>query len=112
MDRQLKRLTWRIEEMQKVISPACPKHAAKAGAGPDEKKGVAYQDVKNLNMQELKNGWKADYTSVPDAFIELEFPFSVRADSNPQYRQKINQCVLYRTDLYHRRGGERCPIIH
>lgn len=28
------------------------------------------------------------------------------------HRQKINQCVLYRTDLYHRRGGERCPIIH
>jgi hypothetical protein len=81
---KLKRLTWRIEEMQKVISPACPKHAAKAGAGPDEEKGVAHQNVKNLNMQELKNGWKADYTSVPDAFIELEFPFSVRADSNPQ----------------------------
>jgi hypothetical protein len=28
------------------------------------------------------------------------------------HRQKINQCILYRTDLYHRRGGERCPIIH
>ena len=28
------------------------------------------------------------------------------------HRQKINQCVLYRTDLYHRRGGERRPIIH
>jgi hypothetical protein len=81
---KLKRLTWRIEEMQKVISPACPKHAAKAGAGPDEKKGVAHQDIKTLNMQELKSGWKADYSSGADASIEVEFPFSVRADSNPQ----------------------------
>lgn len=81
---KVKRLTWRIEETQKVISPACPKHAAKAGAGPDEKKGVAHEDIKNLNIQELKTGWKADYTSGPDSSVEMEFPFSVWADSNPQ----------------------------
>jgi arrestin-related trafficking adapter 1 len=81
---KVKRLTWRIEETQKVISPACPKHAAKAGAGPDEKNGVAHEDIKNLNIQELKTGWKADYTSGPDSSVEMEFPFSVWADSNPQ----------------------------
>jgi hypothetical protein len=43
-----------------------------------------HQDIKNLNVQELKNGWKADYSSGPDASVEMEFHFSVRADSNPQ----------------------------
>jgi arrestin-related trafficking adapter 1 len=81
---KLKRLTWRIEETQNVISPACPKHAAKAGAGPDEKKGVVHQDVKILNTQELKNGWKADYASGAEGSVEMEFRFSIRADSKPQ----------------------------
>lgn len=81
---KLKRLTWHIEETQKVISPACQKHAARAGAGPDEKKGIAHQDVKTLNIQELKSGWKADYSSGPDASIEVEFPISIRTDSHPQ----------------------------
>jgi hypothetical protein len=81
---KLKRMTWHIEETQKVISPACPKHAAKAGAGPDEKKGVAHQDTRSLITQELKSGWKADYGSGPAGSIDMEFPFSVRADSHPQ----------------------------
>ena len=81
---KLKRMTWHVDETQKVISPACPKHVAKAGAGPDEKKGVVHQETRTLNMQELKNGWKADYSSGPDGSIDMEFPFSVRADSHPQ----------------------------
>jgi arrestin-related trafficking adapter 1 len=80
---KLKRLTWRLEEIQKVISPACSKHAVKAGAAPDEKKGVMHQDVRALNVEELKGGWKADYTSNGDASIHMEFPFSLRADSSP-----------------------------
>jgi hypothetical protein len=37
---------------------------------------------------------------------------------NPNFVKPYNltawrkQCVLYRTDLYHHLGGERCPIIH
>jgi len=80
---KMKRLTWRLDETQKVISPACPKHAAKAGAGPDEKKGIANQEVRTLNSEELKSGWKCDYTSGADGSIEVEFPFSARADSDP-----------------------------
>jgi hypothetical protein len=80
---KLKRVTWHIDETQKVISPACQKHAVKAGAGPNERKGVAHQDVRQLNLEELKTGWKADYTAGPDASVEMEFPFSIRADSNP-----------------------------
>jgi arrestin-related trafficking adapter 1 len=76
---KLKRVNWRLEETQKVISPACQKHALKAGAGPDEKKGIAHQDVRILNAGELKSGWKADY-SAADGSIEMEFSYSLRND--------------------------------
>lgn len=79
---KLKRLTWRLEETQKSISPACAKHAAKLGNVEDSKKGIAHQDVRTIGTQEMKSGWKADYTS-PDGTIELEFPFGVQAGSNP-----------------------------
>jgi hypothetical protein len=79
---KLKRLTWRIDETQKVISPACAKHAAKAGAAPDEKKGIQHQEVRTIGTEELKSGWKGDYTG-PDGSIEMEFPYSIRADAHP-----------------------------
>lgn len=80
---RLKRLTWRLDETQKVISPACAKHAMKAGAAPDEKKGVAHQDLRTLNSEELKSGWKADYSAGADGNVYIEFPFSIRADPAP-----------------------------
>jgi hypothetical protein len=76
---KLKRVNWRLEETQKVISPACSKHALKAGAGPDEKKGVAHQEVRVLNTGELKSGWKCDYSNA-DGSIEMEFSYSIRSD--------------------------------
>ena len=79
---KLKRLTWRLEETQKVISPACAKHAAKLGSVEDSKKGIAHQDVRTIGMEEMKSGWKADYSS-PDGSIELEFPFGIQAGTNP-----------------------------
>ncbi|KAG0648958.1 ldb19 [Hyphodiscus hymeniophilus] len=79
---KLKRLTWRLEETQKTISPACPKHAAKLGNVEDAKKGIAHHDVRTIGTEEMKSGWKADYTS-PDGTIELEFPFGVQSGSNP-----------------------------
>jgi arrestin-related trafficking adapter 1 len=80
---KLKRLTWRLDETQKTISPACAKHVAKLGPNVEEsKKGIAHQDVRTIGTDELKSGWKADYSS-PDGSIELEFPFNIRADSKP-----------------------------
>ncbi|RDL39696.1 Uncharacterized protein BP5553_04036 [Venustampulla echinocandica] len=79
---KLKRLTWRLDETQKNISPACPKHAAKLGNVEDGKKGIEHQDTRTIGTEEIKSGWKADY-STPDGRIELEFPFSVRAGSHP-----------------------------
>jgi hypothetical protein len=79
---KLKRLTWRLEETQKMISPACPKHAAKLGNVEESKKGVPHQDVRTIGSEDMKKGWKADYSS-PDGTVELEFPFGVLAGANP-----------------------------
>ncbi|CAG8957139.1 hypothetical protein HYFRA_00009340 [Hymenoscyphus fraxineus] len=79
---KLKRLTWRLDETQKQISPACPKHALKTGAGEGAKKGVPHQDTRSIGSAELKSGWKADYSST-DGEIEFEFPFGIRPDANP-----------------------------
>jgi hypothetical protein len=79
---KLKRVTWRLDETQKVISPACPKHAAKAGAADGAKKGTAHQDTRTIGTEEIKSGWKADYTTA-DGSIELEFPFSIKSDAKP-----------------------------
>jgi hypothetical protein len=79
---KLKRVTWRLDETQKEISPACPKHAAKAGAVEGAKKGTAHQDTRTIGTEEIKSGWKADY-STADGSIEMEFPISIKSDSHP-----------------------------
>lgn len=85
---KLKRLTWRLDETQKVVSPACPKHALKAcnsGATPCPQPGsvgAPHQEVRTLNSAELKTGWKADYGGA-DGSVEVEFPFGIRADARP-----------------------------
>lgn len=79
---RLKRLTWRLDETQKAISPACAKHAAKLGNVEEGKKGIAHQDVRTIGQDEMKSGWKSDYSS-PDGTIELEFPMSIKSDAKP-----------------------------
>lgn len=74
---RLKRLTWRLDETQKSISPACQKHSAKLG--DDAKKGMAHQDVRTIGTNEMKSGWKSDY-STADGSVEIEFPINVKAD--------------------------------
>ena len=77
---KLKRMTWRLDETQKEISPACAKHAAKLGHVEEAKKGMPHQDVRTIGTDEMKTGWKSDYSSA-DGTIELEFPISIRPDS-------------------------------
>jgi len=79
---RLKRLTWRLEETQKTISPACPKHLAKLGNVDDAKKGIPHTDVRTIGTDEVKSGWKVDYSS-SDGSLELEFPFGVQSGSDP-----------------------------
>lgn len=73
---RLRKLVWRIEEHQKMVSPACAKHAAKLGG---EGKGMQHEDSRVIGNGELKTGWKSDFD---DGTIDLEF----RASINPQTR--------------------------
>ncbi|KAK6584840.1 hypothetical protein PZA11_003064 [Diplocarpon coronariae] len=79
---RLNRVTWRLEETEVAISPACPKHAAKAGL-PEPRKGIRHQETRTIGSRELEPaGWKADYSS-PDGTIELAFPLAIRGDAKP-----------------------------
>ena len=54
-------MNWRIEEHQKMISPACPKHSQKLGG---EGKGIQHEDVRTIGEGEIdqqKNPWKNDF---------------------------------------------------
>lgn len=68
---RLRKMSWRLEETEKMISPACPKHAHKVGG---EGRGIAHEDVRSLGQMELKEGWKSDFS---EGTIEMEF--SIRA---------------------------------
>ncbi|PQE15583.1 arrestin (or s-antigen) n-terminal domain protein [Rutstroemia sp. NJR-2017a BBW] len=74
---KLKRMTWRLDETQRVISPACAKHAAKISKDAENKKGAPHQDARTLATDEIKSGWKSNYDSA-DGTIEIEFPIGMR----------------------------------
>lgn len=55
----LKKLTWRIDELAKVVSPACPLHSKKVGG--QEGKGILYEDTRIVGAGDMKTGFKRDY---------------------------------------------------
>ncbi|KAK4553816.1 Endocytosis regulator [Recurvomyces mirabilis] len=75
---RLRKLTWRIEEKETMISPACTKHAAKVGG---EGKGLAHQKDRDVGSQEMKAGWKTDFD---DGQIEGEFVAAIEGGHVPQ----------------------------
>jgi arrestin-related trafficking adapter 1 len=79
---RLKRLTWRLDETQKTTCPACAKHAAKSTNPEAAMKGVPQQDVRTVATDEIRGGWKSDYSG-PDGTIEIEFPLTIPAQSKP-----------------------------
>lgn len=85
---RLKRMTWRLDETHKEVSPACPKHLAKLGLTAEEsedikKKGAVHESTRTLGTEELKGGWKSDYTALDGGQIDMEFPFSIKPDAHP-----------------------------
>ncbi|KAJ6261907.1 hypothetical protein Dda_2706 [Drechslerella dactyloides] len=66
---RLRKATWRLEERSRMVSVSCKHHGHKLGG---EGKGVQYEDTKVLAQEELKSGWKTDYSSA-DGKIEFEF---------------------------------------
>ena len=63
----LRKMTWKIEEHEKMVSPACTKHSAKLGG---EGKGIQHEDTRTLGEEELKTGWKYNWS---EGALELEF---------------------------------------
>lgn len=57
---RLRKLNWRIEETQKMVSPACKKHSEKLGG---ENKGIMHDDVRAVGEGDVnpkKQPWKTD----------------------------------------------------
>jgi len=75
---RLRKLTWRIEEKETMISPACAKHAFKVGG---EGKGVQHTHDREIGSDGLKAGWKTDFS---DGMIEGEFMAAIDGSLKPQ----------------------------
>jgi hypothetical protein len=75
---RLRKLMWRVEEHQKIISSACAKHAYKTGG---EGKGMLHQETRIIGHSEEKSGWKTDFDTAGGE-ITAEFDASIRPNSN------------------------------
>ncbi len=73
-----RKLMWRIEENEAMISPACTRHSSKVGG---EGKGIKHENNREIGMDDLKQGWKTDFS---DGTIEGEFMASMSPSSKPQ----------------------------
>lgn len=76
---RLRKLSWRIEEHESMVSPACSKHAAKVGG---EGRGIQHENVRDIGGDELKQGWKTDFA---DGQLEGEFMARIDPSLKPQY---------------------------
>ncbi|KAI4184055.1 MAG: hypothetical protein L6R41_005011 [Letrouitia leprolyta] len=77
---RIRKLDWHIDEHTTNVSPACSKHAHKVGG---EGKGQQHEDIRSIGGDSLKKGWKTDFDAVGGGQIEMEFPASIRPNSNP-----------------------------
>ena len=58
---QLRKISWRLDEVARVVSPACPIHANKVGG--QEGNGILYEDTRIVGTGEIKSGWKRDFAA-------------------------------------------------
>ena len=76
---RLRKMMWRIEEHQKVVSIPCSKHAHKVGG---ENKGILHQETRVIGHKEEKNGWKTDFDTAGGE-IDMEFDATINPTCNP-----------------------------
>lgn len=76
---RLRKMMWRIEEHQKIVSTACPKHAHKIGG---EGKGVLHQETRIIGHNEEKGGWKTDFDTAGGE-TRMEFEANINPTCNP-----------------------------
>jgi arrestin-related trafficking adapter 1 len=74
---RLRKLNWRIEENQKFVSPACPKHAQKVGG---EGKGILHDEMRVIAHEEVKSEWKTDFE---EGNADIEFKAAVNTALKP-----------------------------
>lgn len=72
---KLKKVTWKLEETIKTVSPACERHAAAATAVGDVR-GTVRNEVRVVGEKQLHDGWKSDYTGA-DGSVDMEIDFAV-----------------------------------
>jgi hypothetical protein len=65
-----------LDEIAKVVSPACSAHANKIGGS--EGKGIIYEDTRTVGAAVIQSGWKRD-TSAGKVEVELQIGTSPRA---------------------------------
>ena len=76
---KIRKVDWRIEEHQKMISPACAKHAHKVGG---ENKGILHQDTRIIGGEEIREGWKNDFDTAGGQ-IDLAFTAGIKPGEKP-----------------------------
>ncbi|KAF2873475.1 hypothetical protein BDV95DRAFT_567097 [Massariosphaeria phaeospora] len=74
---RLRKLNWRIEEIQKHVSTACNKHQQKVGG---EGKGILYEDTRVVGAEEVKIPWKTDFEQ---GNIDAEFHAACNIATRP-----------------------------
>lgn len=77
---RLRRLLWRIDEIQKISTPACPKHRSKI---PEGQTGVKHEEIKSVGEGEVhwnKTPWKTDMSA---GEINAEFVASMQPKHRP-----------------------------
>ena len=57
----VRKISWRLNELAKVVSPACAIHASKVGG--HEGKGILYEDTRTIGAGAMKSGWKTDHSA-------------------------------------------------
>ncbi|KAK2754547.1 hypothetical protein FQN54_006948 [Arachnomyces sp. PD_36] len=82
---RLRKMIWRIEEHQKIISTPCAKHAHKIGANASDTspgKGVLHQETRIIGQREERRGWKSDFDTAGGE-VTMEFEASIKPGGDP-----------------------------
>ena len=77
---RLRKMSWRIEEHQKMISHTCPKHAQKVSG---EDKGTLHEETRVIGEDEVnynKQPWKTDFDA---GDVECQFKAAVNPNLKP-----------------------------
>ena len=90
---KLSRLTWRLEETQKIQCPPCPKHAPKGNKTPVSRE---QKSRRILRVETMSSGWKSDLLSI-DGYIYAEFQVGTRPEARPVCNTKSEDGI----DVYH-----------